>query len=157
MVSHKLLRILALAAMLVSLLPMGRPSPVIATVEVAPLAASSTRVSSLPGNPTDESKVPHYFGPYPNWANSPFTLPDATVIITVASGCSGSGAAAEATVGAGGAITGITVTSPGNDYAASGRCAPQIGIVGSGSGAEARATVTRSGAVVAVVVDKGSH
>ncbi|HLA98396.1 MAG TPA: hypothetical protein VJL34_08075, partial [Anaerolineales bacterium] len=130
----------------------------ISLVVVAALVSGPINVTAMPAGPTDESKVPHYFGPYPNWANSPFTLPDATVIITVASGCSGSGAAAEATVGAGGAITGITVTSPGNDYAASGRCAPQIGIVGSGSGAEARATVTRSGAVVAVVVDtQGSH
>ena len=27
-------------------------------------------------------KVPHYFGPWPNWALSPLTLPDATVTIT---------------------------------------------------------------------------
>jgi FtsP/CotA-like multicopper oxidase with cupredoxin domain len=28
-------------------------------------------VKAQPSSPTDESKVPHYFGPYPNWANSP--------------------------------------------------------------------------------------
>ena len=37
--------------------------------------------SALPSAPTDESKVPHYFGPYPNWANSPLALPDAQVVI----------------------------------------------------------------------------
>src|SRR3970040_1774679 len=98
---------------------------IVSVAAIAALVGGPGSATAMPMNPTDESKVPHYFGPYPNWANSPFTLPDATVIITVASGCSGSGAAAEATVGAGGAITGITVTSPGNDYAASGRCAPQ--------------------------------
>ncbi len=37
----------------------------------------------LPASPTDESVVPHYFGPYPNWANSPQTLADAIVKISV--------------------------------------------------------------------------
>ena len=36
MVSHKILRILALVAMLVSLLPMGQPSPASATVVPSP-------------------------------------------------------------------------------------------------------------------------
>ena len=69
----------------------------------------SFNVSAMPMSPTDETKVPHYFGPYPNWANSPFTLPDAQVVITG----NGTGATAEATVGANGVITGITVTNPG--------------------------------------------
>jgi hypothetical protein len=34
-------------------------------------------VSAMPASPTDETKVPHYFRPYSNWANSPFTLADA--------------------------------------------------------------------------------
>ena len=97
--------------------------------------------------------TPHYFGPYPNWANSPLTLPDANVAITVASGCTDGGATADATVGVNGSITGITITDPGNGYAATGRCAPQIGITGAGTGAAAKATVTKSGAVVGVVVD----
>ena len=112
-----------------------------------------SNVTAMPAGPTDETEVPHYFGPYPNWANSPFTQPDAAVTITVASGCLGSGAAADATVGVGGAITAIIITSPGNDYAASGKCAPLILITGSGTGAAAKATVTRSGAVVGVTVD----
>jgi uncharacterized repeat protein (TIGR01451 family) len=53
---------------------------------VAP-SASSGRVSvaaaAAPTSPTDETKVPHYFGPFPNWANSPLAQPAATVTITV--------------------------------------------------------------------------
>ena len=125
----------------------------ISLVVVAALVSGPIHVTAMPAGPTDETKVPHYFGPYPNWANSPFTLPDAMVSITVASGCSGSGAAAEATVGVGGSVTAIDVTSPGNNYTASGRCAPQVVITGSGSGAAARATVTRTGAVVGVTIN----
>ena len=51
----------------------------------------------MPSGPTDESKVPHYFGPYPNWANSPFRLPDVAVALT---GGGGTGATAAATVDA---------------------------------------------------------
>ncbi len=74
-------------------------------------AADALRVSQ-PVGPTDGTKVPHYYGPFPNWANSPFTLPDAKVTITG----DGTGAEAVATVGAGGAITGITITNPGSGY-----------------------------------------
>ena len=41
---------------------------------------------------TDETKVPHYFGPYPNYANSPLTLPDVAVALT---GGGGTGATAD--------------------------------------------------------------
>jgi FtsP/CotA-like multicopper oxidase with cupredoxin domain len=37
----------------------------------------------VPPNATDTATVPHYFGPYPNWANSPQTLADALVKISV--------------------------------------------------------------------------
>ena len=43
----------------------------------------SVAVAAVPSSPTDETKVPHYFGPYPNWANSPQTLADAMVKISV--------------------------------------------------------------------------
>ena len=43
--------------------------------------------------PTDASKVPHYFGPWPNWANSPLTLPTAR-----SDGGTGAGATAVAQV-----------------------------------------------------------
>src|SRR6476659_7149858 len=39
--------------------------------------------AAVPTSATDETKVPHYFGPYPNWANSPQTLADAIVTISV--------------------------------------------------------------------------
>lgn len=39
--------------------------------------------AAMPASATDKTKVPHYFGPYPNWANSPQTLADAMVKISV--------------------------------------------------------------------------
>ncbi|HEX5950628.1 MAG TPA: hypothetical protein VFZ96_06465, partial [Actinomycetota bacterium] len=119
---------------------------------VGPVGGTS---SAAAVSPTDETKVPHYFGPYPNWANSPFTQADAKVNITVAAGCFDGGATAEATVGANGGVTAITVTDPGNGYAATGKCLPTVTITGSGTGATAKPTVTKSGAVVAVTVDNG--
>ncbi len=43
-----------------------------------------------PAGPQDESKVPHYFGPYPNWANSPQTLANAIVTLSPAAPTPGS-------------------------------------------------------------------
>ncbi|OGO28655.1 MAG: hypothetical protein A2136_07580 [Chloroflexi bacterium RBG_16_54_11] len=107
---------------------------------------NQTRPSAaMPMSPVDETKVPHYFGPYPNWANSPFTLPDATVQITG----DGAGAAAVATVGANGAITGITVTNPGIGYTAA-----TVDILsGAGINATATATVATNGIVTSITVD----
>ena len=97
----------------------------------------------------DPGGVPHYFGPFPNWANSP--MPKGVIAnITVDNGgvgysanptisvtdvyFTGSGATATATV-IGGVITGITVTNPGYGYSA-----PVIVITDvSGSGAAATA------------------
>jgi len=101
-----------------------------------------------PSTPTDQSKVPHYFGPYPNYANSSFTQADATVAITG----DGTGAQATATVGSvlgvNGVITGITITNPGSGYTNA-----AVVITGAGTGAAAAATITSSGAVTAVVVN----
>ena len=82
------------------------------TIAMGGLLTGGT-ASAVPSAPTDESKVPHYFGPYPNWANSPLALPDAQVVIT---GNGTTQAKAEATVGANGAITAITVTDGGSGY-----------------------------------------
>jgi FtsP/CotA-like multicopper oxidase with cupredoxin domain len=98
---------------------------------------------AAPTTPTDATKVPHYFGPWSNWALSPLTTGDATVTI----GGDGTGAKAVATVGGNGAITGITVTDPGSGYTG----AP-VTITGAGTGALATATITNSGAVVAINV-----
>jgi hypothetical protein len=110
----------------------------------APPAASSNSVAALPKSATDETKVPHYFGPYSNYANSPYSVGDATVTI----GGDGSGAMATATVGANGAVTGITITNPGSGYTV----AP-VTIGGSGNGATANATIGSTGSVTAVAVN----
>jgi FtsP/CotA-like multicopper oxidase with cupredoxin domain len=44
-------------------------------------AVRATVVAAAPTSATDETKVPHYFGPYPNWANSPQVLSNAVVDI----------------------------------------------------------------------------
>ena len=98
--------------------------------------------------PTDGTVVPHYFGPWPNWALSPTTEASATVTIAG----DGNGATAVATIGATtagtGAVTGITVTNPGSGYTAA-----TVSIGGAGAGATADAVVTTSGSVTAVTVD----
>ena len=102
----------------------------------------------MPSSPTDQSKVPHYFGPWPNWANSPLTKADATVMITG----NGTGATAEATVGANGAVTGLNLTNPGRGYTAGNTT---VTITGSGSGAAATADVVTTSSVTKVTVDNG--
>ncbi|MGV8977832.1 MAG: Ig-like domain repeat protein [Cellulomonas sp.] len=75
---------------------------------------------------TDESVVPHYFGPYPNWANSPQVLADA--VVTIANG-GGTGAEAVAAVNPKtGGITGVTITQPGSGYTV----APDVTITAAG-------------------------
>ena len=116
------------------------------TIAMGGLLTGGT-ASAVPSAPTDESKVPHYFGPYPNWANSPLALPDAQVVIN---GNYTTQAKAEATVGANGAITGITVTDGGSGYTQA-----SIVITGSGTGATAKANIMKKGAVVDIKVGTG--
>ena len=87
---------------------------------------------SIAAVPTlDPGGVPHYFGPYPNWANSPMPM-GSIANITVDNGgtgytapvvtitdvyFTGSGATASATV-VGGTITNITVLTAGTGYTA---------------------------------------
>jgi len=106
----------------------------------AAFLAGSTSATSLP----DESKIPHYFGPYPNYAYSPIASPNVQVTIDG----NGTGATAEAEVGAGGAITGINITNPGTGYRSA-----RVHITGSGSGAAAVATVVKRGTVTSIAVD----
>ena len=47
-------------------------------------SAAAAQPSAAPISATDESKVPHYFGPFPNWANSPQVL--ANAIVTISNG-----------------------------------------------------------------------
>lgn len=132
MYQRKVLNLMLLFMMVFSLVFGGSSIPV------------SAQPMAMPMNATDESKVPHYFGPNPNWANSPFTLMDASVEITG----DGSGATAAATVGANGAITGLTLTSAGNGYTSA-----AVAITGAGNGAFASATVAASGSVTSVRID----
>ncbi len=106
---------------------------------------SGAAASATPSSPVDESTVPHYFGPYPNWANSPLAVPDANVAITG----DGTGAKAEAKIGKDGSIAGITVTNPGHGYTSA-----DISITGSGTGAAATAHIVNRGSVVDIAVRK---
>jgi hypothetical protein len=107
-----------------------------------PLATNSSVTAALPASPVDETKVPHYFGPNPNWAQSPFTVPDAVVEISAPTEDGGVQAEAVAAVGLNGAVTGITVTNPGSGYTSA-----TVTISGSGVDATADATVTLTGIV----------
>ena len=109
-------------------------------------AALLQKPAAAPVSPTDQTRIPHYYGPFPNWVNTQFTLPDAQVVITGKKG--GSGAKAVATVGANGVITGITVTEPGSGYKG-----VTVGIVGPGTGAKAKAKASISGVVAAINVN----
>jgi len=131
MSKHKILSTTVLILLLISLVSGNFPI----TVKAAP--------EKLPASPVDESVVPHYFGPYPNWGLSALTNPDVTVTIVG----DGSGASATAKVGAGGAITDITITNPGSNYTSA-----TVEITGAGAGAAATAVVTSSQTVVAVNV-----
>jgi len=107
--------------------------------------------AGLPTSATDQTKVPHYFGPFPNWALSPLTLPDATVLIADPP-AGGTTATATATVGVGGVITGIVITNPGSGYTSD----PAVTIAGSGAAATAHAHYTASGAVTGIAVSGSS-
>lgn len=115
----------------------------LALISMVGMMLAPVPASGAPTSAVDESKVPHYFGPYPNWANSPLTLPDAQVVITG----NGTGATAEATVGANGAITAITITNGGQGYSNA-----KAAITGSGTGAQADLAIVKKGAVVSVSV-----
>ena len=101
--------------------------------------------SAMPMSATDETKVPHYYGPWSNYANSSFTIPDVTLEITG----DGAGAAAIASVGVGGVITGITITDPGSGYTS----ANAVFTSATGTGAAADVTVNTSGVVTSITVD----
>ena len=131
MSKHKILSTTVLILLLVSLFSGNFPI----NVEAAP--------EKLPASPVDESVVPHYFGPYPNWGLSALTMPDVSVTITG----DGSGATATAQIGAGGAITGISITNPGSNYTAA-----SVEITGAGAGAAATAVVSSTNTVVAINV-----
>lgn len=128
MSKHKLFNILVLLIMITSL-----------------LSGRAKTATAMPMDLTDETKVPHYFGPYPNWANSPFTLPNATVEIVG----DGAGATAVANVDpVTQGIASIDITSPGTGYTTA-----SVVINGGDGNATADATINTTGAVTSVNVD----
>ena len=98
---------------------MRRTSTIILTVLAMVLALASTALGTgaAVAAPPDPAKVPHYFGPWPNWANSPFTTSKASV--TFGNAGSGTGAVAVAQVDpvAPNGIKSVDITDPGHDYA----------------------------------------
>ena len=130
-----------------------RPSTRVSMIVFAALALTIGALlfgggATAAGPPADLPGVPHYFGPFPNWANSPLAQPAATVTING----NGAGAQATATVGANGAVTGLTITATGGGYTAA-----TVSISGPGSGATATAFVQRSGAVNGVTLPQGGQ
>ena len=122
---------------------------------MASLIGGNLSASAMPMNPTDESKVPHYFGPNPNWALSPLRLANVAVTLT---GGGGIDAAASATVDMQtGAITGFTILNPGSGYTSE----PDVGfapVYGTTINNSASATaVIDSGVVNAVTVNPGGN
>lgn len=93
-------------------------------------ALTVPKAIGLPANAVDESKVPHYFGPAPNWALSPLTTSTATVDIVG----DGTGATATATVDPlTGGIQSVAVTAAGANYTQAGTT---VSIGGGGTGAQ---------------------
>ena len=122
-------------------------SPMSASVW-SPQTAAATTASA-----TDESKIPHYYGPYNNYANSVQAMIDAVVEVV---GGGGAGASATAAVDpVTGGITAIDVTAPGEGYTS----VPSVTITSPGitPTADAHATATIStGAITAIsVVEPG--
>ncbi|HVQ96008.1 MAG TPA: multicopper oxidase domain-containing protein [Mycobacteriales bacterium] len=118
---------------------------------VAVVTGQAAASAAGPTSPTDQAKVPHYFGPSPNWANSPYSLSTAAVVITDGSG-KGTGATAVAQVNPiTGGIAKIDVTTPGHDYDPA---ATTVAVTGGDTANPATATaiVKPGGAVVGLTV-----
>jgi FtsP/CotA-like multicopper oxidase with cupredoxin domain len=147
---RQIINIGALLSLLASLLGIGGEAPANRPNLQSLLAPDNSVVASLPASPVDETKVPHYFGPNPNWAQSPFTVPDAIVEISAPTEAGGVQAEAVATIGLNGAVTGITVTNPGTGYSSA-----TVSITGSGAGATADAVVTLTGIVTNIQITAG--
>ena len=96
--------------------------------------------AAVAATPADPTKVPHYFGPWPNWANSPLTLNKASVTFSG----TGTGASAVAQVDpVTGGIKSIDITAPGQGYDA----ATTVTITGGTTAATATAAVSTSDVV----------
>ncbi len=157
MLKHKLFRwtnpllaimlVLALGTATALAAPKNPKKPVLTKTgkQAALMQAAGAIMMAAPTGPTDQAAVPHYFGPFPNWANSPFTIPNAGVTITG----DGTGAEASATVGPDGVVTGFTIIKPGSGYSYA-----TVGITSTstGTGAFADPTLSTTGIITAVNV-----
>jgi FtsP/CotA-like multicopper oxidase with cupredoxin domain len=114
MLNRKILNTIVSVLMVISL-TLGGTISVSAREAQNTIEASDT--SAMPMNEWDETKIPHYYGPWPNWANSPQVLANAVVSITPEAGDPGTGAEATASVDPQtGGVTAVTVTRPGSGY-----------------------------------------
>ncbi|MFN8079996.1 MAG: multicopper oxidase domain-containing protein [Kineosporiaceae bacterium] len=114
-------------------------------VTTAYQAAAAPAVSA-----TDNTKVPHYFGPNANWANSPLTKPNATVTIAPPA-AGGVQAVAVANVDPlTGGVSTIDIVNPGKGYTA----APSVSIGGGDGTATATASITTTGSVTGYAITK---
>ena len=133
----------------------GRISTVVLTVLAMVIAMATAALGSgaaVAATPPDPAKVPHYFGPWPNWANSPLTLNNASVTFSG----TGTGATAVAQVDptSPNGISAIDITSPGHDYAPG----TTVTISGGTTAATATATVSTSTVVTGFTnVTAGAH
>ena len=113
-------------------------------------------MAMAPMSATDESKVPHYFGPYSNWANSPQVLANAIVTIDAPASTGGTTAVAAATVNPKtGGIDSIAVPDPGSGYAVAPATPPAVTIASPGvtpSTAASAHAVVSAGVVTSVAV-----
>ena len=139
-----------------SFIKVGKPLvPKKAPVMKPLVKASGLAALNAPISPTDATKVPHYFGPYSNWANSPQVLANAIVTIGAVTSGGGSGATATATVDPKtGGVTGYTITNPGTGYTS----APDVAVTSPGSlpaasGATATAVVS-TGVITSIAVNQ---
>lgn len=111
---------------------------------ISAFMGSSSLAFAMPANPTDETQVPHYFGPNPNWALSP--LREARAMVSISG--DGTGATAEAVVDPQtGAISAINVITPGSGYTTA-----TVAITGLGNSATADAVIDTSGVITAITV-----
>src|SRR3954447_5365463 len=118
------------------------------TVGVAAGPVMRASAAGLPAGATDATKVPHYFGPWPNWANSPYTTSTAQVSIT--DSANGSGAEGRAQVDpVTGAVSSIEVTAPGHGYDPA---TTTVTVTGGSADAIGSVSVAPGGAVVGVDV-----
>lgn len=122
----------------------------IGSVAVAESLGQNQIQTAVAAAAPDPAKIPHYFGPWPNWALSPLVKNNATVTITG----DGTGAAATATLDpVTGAIVSIDVTARGSGYST----APDVTITGGTSTATATASIQTTGGVTHYDVTNGGH